>query len=519
MVTEAKNGRRRCRVAMLAALATVGVGLVGPPIPEAGALPAGEPRGPSPRDPRCLRDLRVRSFAASPATVNLGQPITLSWNVFRPAGCTSLRIDLRANQPLPLAGSTGLTPLFSTTYYLHATYPGAGRRTIGSTSVTVLLPRDLTIGANNMAGTLRQALGIPGQIIRIRNNVVLNLSAMESIRVADNVKLIGARTPQQDGPLLYSTTRPSVLFSIRGDGVRIHGVRIRGRDRGVSQGSNVRAIAADSVRNLEVDNNEIFGWRGVGVEIRDNENRISHVGAPTIRIHDNYIHNNQNYGRLGYGVSIKDGAYGWIERNVFDYNRHAIEGDGSRFSGYRAYDNLVLPNGGRHRQIPITRIWIHTHQFDMHGSRNCGFWDIFVDALYNCGLAGNDMDFRYNSFLYTRGAAIKVRGTPGRSPCGAQVYFNVFRHTKLRDAAQQTESGMCTGNNRLGVNSLLSRRNCDVNGDGLVDSFLATGQTWWYSSGRTKHWVFVRRSTERPTSCPPPPPPPPTAPQPVGVAS
>jgi hypothetical protein len=148
----------------------------------------------------------------------------------------------------------------------------------------------------------------------------------------------------------------------------------------------------------------------------------------------------------------------------------------------------------------------------MHGQRHCGVFSIFSDSLYNCGRAGHYMDFRYNSFYYARDAAIKVRGTPYRRPCGADVVSNVFRHGSLRDAVQQEETGVCTSNNRLRIDRLESRRRCDVNGDGITDSFLATGQTWWYSSGGTKHWVFVRRTTERPTTCPPPLPPPPQPP-------
>src|SRR5581483_8007938 len=76
---------------------------------------------------------------------------------------------------------------------------------------------------------------------------------------------------------------------------------------------------------------------------------------------DNYIHHNQHpastnciselFGdnhAAGYGVETADGAYVTIERNVFDFNRHAIAGDGKTGTGYLAFDNLILQHGGVH---------------------------------------------------------------------------------------------------------------------------------------------------------------------------
>ena len=42
-------------------------------------------------------------------------------------------------------------------------------------------------------------------------------------------------------------------------------------------------------------------------------------------------------------------------RNVFDWNRHAIEGDGKAGTGYSAYYNLVLGNGGLHLRDPVAQ--------------------------------------------------------------------------------------------------------------------------------------------------------------------
>jgi len=187
---------------------------------------------------------------------------------------------------------------------------------------------------------------------------------------------------------------------------------------------------------------------------------------PTVRIHDNYIHHNQHVAREGYGVAVYTGAYVLIERNVFDWNRHAIAGDGSDGSGYRAYENLVLENGGYHDTYDACDLpdwfalvspatWVlakalciipgaspesvhYTHQFDMHGQDNCGIVGVFNDAAYNCGTAGSDMDIRYNSFFYTKGTAIKLRGTPQLQPYGMFVVSNVFAHNDIDDAKEDT---------------------------------------------------------------------------------
>ena len=47
------------------------------------------------------------------------------------------------------------------------------------------------------------------------------------------------------------------------------------------------------------------------------------------------------------------------------------------------------------------------------------------------------------------------------------------------------------------MDSLSELGTCDVDGDGIDDAFLATGQTWWYASGGQGHWVYLNTSTKR----------------------
>jgi hypothetical protein len=366
---------------------------------------------------------------------------------------------------------------------------------------------EVYITSSNQATELVDALRMPGTVVRVGNHVRMDLSNRESIEIQQGVQLLGGRSSTQAGPLLFTRTRPQVLFAVRGDDVRISGLRIRGPDYGIPDTAAIRrGIQSKGTLELEIDHNEISGFEGMGVELQDASNRYPTFGLPRVRVHDNFIHHNRSYGRDGYGVQVKDGAFAWIERNVFDYNRHAIEGDGDPRTGYLAYDNLVLRGGGEHRRVPIYG-WFYTHQFDMHGTHTC-----FPGHL-NCGSGGHHIDIRYNAFWYTNGVAVKIRGTPAVNPCGATVYYNTFRHSSIGSAVQSTQSEprdrLCAPRaaNQLGFNFRV--RACLIDGDNQLDNFLPTGRHWWYQHSRQMHWTFIRRTTEVPANCPAPPPPPP----------
>jgi hypothetical protein len=447
-----------------------------------------------PEDPPCLAGLTVRSFTASPSAVDLGQSATIRWNVQVPSGCVQLRLDLNG-QPIWRQGALRVTPIANSTFALHARWRGRLQGTIATLTIRVVLPPQVTIDGNHLAGLLSQALNTPNTTIRVLSGVELDLSRYANMPVAQGVTLLGTRTPREPGPRLYTRTHPKRLFVVRGDNVRISGVRINGADLGVAEdeGGPATGIYSNSHVNVEIDHNEIYGWKNSAIDVSDDDERISYVFNPeSVRIHDNFIHHNQHVDKFGYGVVIDNGAYALIERNVFDYNRHAIAGDGSYDSGYRAYENLVLQNGGRHHKF--LWLWFHTHQFDMHGQDSCGLGSLFSDSLYNCGTAGHDIEIRYNSFLYTEKAAIKLRGTPQLKPYGAFVISNVFAHDHINDAVKQTESGLYLANNRLGIDGSDRYGSCDFDGDGTNDRFMATGETWWYSSRGTGPWAYLNTS-------------------------
>src|SRR5262249_15828503 len=158
--------------------------------------------------------------------------------------------------------------------------------------------------------------------------------------------------------------------------------------------------------------------------------------------------------------------------------------------GYVAEDNLVLPHGGLHRDIPLYG-WVHTHQFDMHAQDNCGVADLWSDSLWNCGTAGLSAYIRRNTFLYVVKTAIKLRGLPQIGPYGVLVEANVCGEPDPGSAVQQNESGLyLADDNVFGYDGSARLGWCDFDGDGASDAFMATGQTWWFSSGGSGPWTF-----------------------------
>ena len=472
------------------------------------AAPIGETTPGQARALKCFDGIRA-SIRTTPTTIALGQSTTVSWTATVPAGCSQIRFSMGAT-PVGRAGTFTDQPISNSRYALLASYGAAGSAEVAVASLQVILPPVLSINSNqgNVRWQMAQALATPNQTVIVANNVELDLTGMRNISIAEGVRFRGGRTSREPGPRLFTTTRVPVLFSVAGDNVRITGLRIEGPEMGVSdQDEPSRGIHFDSRVGVEIDHNEISGWSHAGISIWDTAQRMDPAINPgAVNIHDNYIHHNQHQGGEGYGVTVAYGAYARITRNVFDWNRHAIEGSGASGTGYEATANLVLANGGLHFWVPFPGTWIHTHQFDMHGTDNCGVWSVAKDSLWNCGLAGGSMVIRQNTFLYTAGRAIKLRGTPEN---GMFIGGNVFARPFLFDTAfangayiegaiGQTETGLVIEpGNQLGVDGSTRVGTCDFDGDGVNDSFMATGATWWFSSGGLRPWTYLNTSTRQ----------------------
>ncbi|MGW1617357.1 FG-GAP-like repeat-containing protein [Streptomyces sp. NPDC002285] len=346
----------------------------------------------------------------------------------------------------------------------------------------------------------------PYQIVRIAADVQLDLSGLNNILVSTGVHIVGDRT-ESLRPKLYTRTNPKSLLKIGSeydgpsDGVRISGIRLDGghTSMGEADGPRPHGISVESSRNVEIEKSDIYGWWGAGVAVADNLNRIDRDHTSWMpRIHDNYFHHNQSQtgdvfgggNANGYGVVVSNGAYATIEKNRFNYNRHATAGDGSLHSGYLAYDNFVDINGGWNTDI------YHTHMIDMHGSGDC--------SSHNCGPGGEYMDIAYNYIAYTAGTGIKLRGTPQTSddgPVGMKVHHNLFRHSEQwsdgwydNAAMGQLYTGLEASFNTYGASwGKFLNTPCDADRDGSREVFHLNGVHWWY--GEDDQWTFVRRSS------------------------
>ncbi|HKO60383.1 MAG TPA: hypothetical protein VJV03_04430 [Pyrinomonadaceae bacterium] len=281
------------------------------------------------------------------------------------------------------------------------------------------------------------------------------------------------------------------------DGVRISGFQLSGPTWD-AQSTNEVGIRIHRCIDIEISNMEIAGWGEAAIKVQDiggpdqcpdtniEGGRIASPGQ--IRIHHNFLHHNQHPSdgdkAAGYGVDVSQGAWAQIDRNVFDFNRHSIAASGDS-GGYNAERNLVLKGGGRHGGIGNK----YTHSFDVHGT-GCSW------SKNLCGTAGTQFHYIANSFQFRKDYAIKLRGKPFIK---AFIDENVFPHTRLEGALLKEDAiHLNTKDNvefgRANVtkhDSLGKYEVCDFDGDAIDDLFLATGATWWFSSGSGVQWTYL----------------------------
>lgn len=342
-----------------------------------------------------------------------------------------------------------------------------------------------------------------------------------------------ARTPRSLGPLLkFGKSRSKterVFLDISclqpdpanprqpvNDGVRISGFRLFGPSFG-QQSTEEVGIHVYRCLDIEISNMEIAGWGGAGISITDDPAQGpgqepttnlpgDRIGRPDqVRVFNNYIHHNQHPSEVdyswwdllppvlvydlifsrhaaGYGVDVGHGAWAQITENLFDFNRHAIAASGDT-GGYNARRNLVLKGGGYHYG------GFHTHQFDIHGMGDNGFG----------GQAAVQTWYSQNAFQYRKGNAIKIRGRPDLA---AYIFDNIFPHAGLEDDWGDDAIHLATNQNvYIGPGNVIDSDTygkygvCDFDGDGVDDLFLATGVSWWFSSGGEFPWSFLSAQT------------------------
>ena len=323
-----------------------------------------------------------------------------------------------------------------------------------------------------------------GTVIELDANVAINLTDVGALSIPAGVTIRGDRRGTNLGPELRASHASNVfLFDIAGTDARMTGIRLRGPSRSLDRAGRVdRGILAHSQYRTLIDHNDLSDWPIAAVEVTGDNIRDHRDPRPeNVRVVRNFIHHNRGNG-FGYGVVIGDSGYVSIEGNTFVENRHAIAGDGSETSGYRAWFNLVLhagPDYGHGIQ----------QDFDMHGTGN--------DPCQHCGgIAGNYIEVARNTFLGGDRENFYVRGTPTYL---AEFHHNITvgdRGTVLKylgDAGHfsvydnQFEAPNPT--RRLGVG--------DFDGDGVQDLFLATGTAWYYAPGGKAEWRFLNAQTDK----------------------
>ena len=389
-----------------------------------------------------------------------------------------------------------------------------------------------------------------------------------------------ARTPMHSGPVLNYGRRDGTppMIGIRcsggwnADGARINGVQLVGPDPN-DHHSGEDGIIVEGCHDVDVSNIEAQGWGGAAIEVKDLQGDVRRLPslAPAqvlLRIHDNFIHNNQNSSHTehwweglfgighstGYGVSVSNGAFVEIYRNLFDFNKHSITAAGNA-GGYHATDNLLLKGGGFQNSSlwGIFDLERDIHIVDVHGSRTCLPWtDIPFDgvsglglgilvgilvaivigllgvsawvallialglaagggitgllwAAYGtsatCGDAGFSFTIDHNAFQYNKTTDIKIRGTPvGWKADPTTISSNVFAPDN-KDAAIDLQDSAAVDvrpDNMYGTDTFGHYGVCDVDGDGVDDLVLMTGVTWWYSAQGVRPWWFLRRENRIP---------------------
>ncbi|MBU0995589.1 MAG: right-handed parallel beta-helix repeat-containing protein [Proteobacteria bacterium] len=278
-----------------------------------------------------------------------------------------------------------------------------------------------------------------GDILCIDTSAEIDLSGMENITIPYGVTLSGGRgTPNgkggiEAGGLIYKNeyTSNSPLFIAEEENIRITGLRIKGPgayyDEDYLIVDNIHYLKDEpypsykgsfgiaSGNNTEIDNCEIYDWSYAAVYIKSGFSVRQHI-------HHNYIHDCK--GSLGYGIEIYTGKP-FIEHNLFDSLKHAISGTGLTGCGYEASYNVVQNGVTAYFKEGEGFYTIFMQAFDMH-----------EDTVFK-GMAGDWMLVYENTFFWTDGPGIKVRGTPRQS---ALIFNNQFYHDDIDLAVEQQNS-------------------------------------------------------------------------------
>ena len=260
------------------------------------------------------------------------------------------------------------------------------------------------------------------------------------------------------------------MLDIRGDYVRITGLRLRGPSRNkdalsvMPEAIAVEWAGADSgtlfgVQSTTediaaIDHNDVSDWQGAAVNVYGpydqdtgkNQCDVLSNGAnspqtcsctivdpttqkPTpvaddtatlanVKIARNFLHHNQESG-FGYGSVMSHGGRAVVLANTFLGNRHAIASSGEPHNEYRAWYNLVETYVPDYTWAEAGSLSDRGRQqdFDMHGTGSGGYG----------GVGGYGLDIAANTFLGGNRFNFELRGHPCHT-----IYFrdNVTERTQ-----------------------------------------------------------------------------------------
>jgi hypothetical protein len=365
---------------------------------------------------------------------------------------------------------------------------------------------------------------VVGELIYVDDDSVINLGSSVNIDIKAGVTLASARGKNGSlGAKIMTTYKGAKysLFKIRGDSVRITGLRISGpdtdQDGDINQieiGINISSDSSVTYYKTIIDNNEIFGWQKVGVSI-DN---VKDVVVKSNHIHHNLYIDSESSSKFGYGIEIADTGSAVIENNLFDHNRHDIACNGNPKSSYAARYNLVL-NGGI------------SHNFDVHAWR-----EKYGDSLKPDGseYAGYAFYFEHNTFLTSNPAYMRLWWkTPdiyirGNTDSAVVIKNNIFRKSEghaIKHSTNGASYAPTFGDNIPGFFKL-SGNSFDVDyppaifvsysgstfwtfrrfehnqsfvvgdfaGDNRDDLFYADGNNWFVSESAKNEWQKINSS-------------------------
>jgi hypothetical protein len=357
--------------------------------------------------------------------------------------------------------------------------------------------------------------------------------------IPPGVMLESDRSATHAGGRLFMSANledPKAMLSLQ-PGARITGLRLQGYVRGrggdeswtIDPKNNVGVSDGVIISSPDVllDNDEISNWPGSGVEVDgvtygnwppggqvpDDAHPPKHSGeddtitalAARVHITNNFIHDNVGCAD-GYGVSVGTSGFALIDRNVFDYNKHDVAGDGEPGTGYIASSNLVLTDGVECRGESGSGSLTYGGHFDVHGTGGDasggghvgGTAGTYIEIRNNA--VRGDQRFHVHLGLFgSRRAAFDIRGTPTdkaifagnvtEASQGDAIAVSGSSQDDLTSAGKLLISGNDYGDNTSG-----DLGTGDFDGDGCTDVFLATGAVWVYSPCGSGAWRYLNTS-------------------------